>query len=62
MGEETTPVEEKKEEEATDISKETKEELKERSKKDKTLVEIIKDLLQNRSKKKSVLYDEFLPG
>jgi len=55
--------EEKKEvEEATDISEETKEELKERSKKDKTLVEIVKDLLQNKAKKKSVLYDEFLPG
>jgi hypothetical protein len=54
---------EEKKEELPEISETTKEQLDQASKKDRTLSDIILDLLKRKKEKKqSVLYDEFLPG
>lgn len=53
---------EKEEEEKTEISPKTIEEIKEEEKRPKTLAEIMKEMLKAQERKKQTLYDEFLPG
>jgi len=55
-------VEEEKKEGEEEISPKTIQEIKEEEKRPKTLAELVKEMMKTESRKKQVLYDEFLPG